>query len=224
MTTDYSALSEDRDYFEPLPAGVWLMDDHKWALLIWEQHRLRASGGRYSLIHADYHWDSTDDFRDDEDAQAELDAADSDGIRAMTAVGERITYDSFIAPAVRRGLLSEIHFYCLQNDSEPLDKSLCEEFKTPQHLHDDAASLANAVTVGPLFFDLCLDLFNRTDNFEEGDLWSDAEVISFLETIKHHIQAAELVTISLSFGYSGSVDDTRHLAELVVPRMVGWRT
>jgi len=221
---DYSALSEDKDYFEPLSANVWLIDDHKWALLIWEQHRQLTGGRRYSLIHADYHWDSTDDFRDDEGAQAKLDTADLDGIRTMTAAGDLITYDSFIAPAVRRGLLSEIHFYCLQNDSEPLDEDLCEEFKTPQFLHDDAASLAHAVTVSPLFFDLCLDLFNRSGNFEEGELWSDAEVIAFLEKIKHHIQAAELVTISLSFGCSGSADDTRHLAELVVPRLVEWRT
>lgn len=220
---DYSALSEDKDFFEQMPAGVWLMDDHKWALLIWEQHRLRARGGRYSLMHADYHWDSTDDFRDNEEAQAELNAADSDGLRAMTAVGERITYDSFIAPAVRRELFSEIHFYCLQDDSEPLDEDLCEAFKTKQHLHPDVPSLAEAVPVGPLVFDLCLDLFNRSGNFEEGNLWSDAEVLAFLDAIKHHIQAAELVTISLSFGYSGTVDDTRHLAKLVVPRLVAWR-
>jgi hypothetical protein len=45
-------------------------------------------------------------------------------------------------------------------------------------------------------------------------------VLAFLEAIKHHIQAAELVTISLSFGCSGTADDTPHLA---VPRMVEWR-
>lgn len=223
MAVDFSALKEDTNYFEPLPAGVWLMDDHKWALFIWEQHRLRVGGGRYSLMHADYHWDSTDDFRDDEEAQAELKAADSHGLRAMTAAGERITYDSFIAPAVRRGLFSEVHFYCLQDDSEPLDEDLCEVFETPQHLHADAASLGAAVPVGPLIFDLCLDLFNHSDNYYEGYLWSDGEVCAFLEAVKHHIQAAELVTISLSFGCSGTADDTRHLAKLVLPRMVEWR-
>jgi hypothetical protein len=120
MTVDFSSLEENADYFEPLPAGVWLMDDHKWALFIWEQHRQQVGGGRYSLMHADYHWDSTDDFLTDDEAQAELADADADGLRAMTAASERITYDSFIAPAVRRGLFSEVHFYCLQADSEPL--------------------------------------------------------------------------------------------------------
>ncbi len=141
----------------------------------------------------------------------------------MTAASGRITYDSFIAPAVRRGLFSEVHFYCLQAESEPLQVELCEEFDAPQTMHPDAASLASVVTASPLIFDLCLDLFNRSDNCDEGDLWSDDEVLMFLETVKHHIKAAELVTISLSFGCSGTAEDTRHLAELVVPRIVGWR-
>ena len=34
------------------------MDDHRWALFIWEQHRQKTGGARYSLMHADYHWDS----------------------------------------------------------------------------------------------------------------------------------------------------------------------
>jgi len=213
----------DAGYFEPLPTGVWLMDDHKWALFVWEQHRQKVGGQRYSLMHADYHWDSTDDFRDDDEAQTELAKADADGLRAMTAASEYITYDSFIAPAVRRGLFSEVHFYCLQIDSEPLDDDLCDAFETPQHLHPDATSLAAAVPASPLIFDLCLDLFNHSDNYDDGDLWSDGEVLAFLEAVKHHIQAAELVTISLSFGCSGTADDTRHLAELVVPLVVEWR-
>lgn len=223
MTVDFSLLDEDPDYFEPMPADVWLMDDHRWALFVWEQHRKKVGGERYSLMHADYHWDSNDEFREDADAQAKLAAADVDGLRALTAASEFIKYDSFIAPAVRRGLLSEVHFHCLQEDSEPLDEDLCEEFDTPQYLHPDAASLAAAVPVGPLIFDLCLDLFNRSDDDYEGDLWSDEEILAFLETVRHHIQAAELVTVSLSFSCSGTAGDTRHLAELVVPRIVEWR-
>ena len=49
-------------------------------------------------------------------------------------------------------------------------------------------------------------------------------MLEFLDTVKHHIQGAELVTVSLSFSCSGTADDTRHLAELVVPRIVEWRT
>jgi len=226
MAVDYSSLEEDVDYFESLPADVWLMDDHKWAFFIWEQHRLKTGGARYSLMHADYHWDSNDDFRGESEAQAELAEADADGLRDMTAASEYVRYDSFIAPAVRRGLVSEVHFYCLQTDSEPLDADLCEEFGALQVSHPDVGSFAAVVATNPVIFDLCLDLFNRPgkENMDYGGTrWSDDEVLEFLEAVKHHIQAAELVTISLSFGHSGPESDTRHLAKLVVPRVLKWR-
>ena len=223
LDVDFSTLEEDPEFFKPLPTGVWLMDNHKWALFVWERHRLQVGGAQYSLMHADFHWDSTDDFRENEAAQAVLAAANADGLRAMTAANEYITYDSFIAPAVRRGLFSEVHFYCLQTDSEPLDDSLCDEFGALQVIHPDVASLAAVVPASPLIFDLCLDLFNRSDYDYDGDLWSDEEVLGFLKSVKHHIRSAELVTISLSFGCSGTQGDTRHLAELVVPRIVELR-
>lgn len=224
LDVDFSALKEDPEFLEELPANVWLMDDHKWALYVWALHRDRVGGERYSLLHADFHWDATDDFFDDAPAQARLAAANADDLFAMTAAGQHIRYDSFIAPAVRRGLLSEVHFYCLQTDSDPLEDSLCEEFDTPQFVHADANGLASAAPASPLIFDLCLDLFNHSDYDFDGDLWSDEEVLAFLETVKHHIRAAELVTVSLSFGCSGTEDDTRHLAKLVVPRIVAWRS
>jgi hypothetical protein len=159
------------------------------------------------------------------EAQERLAAADVDSLRAMTADGSYIRYDSFIAPAIRRGLLSEVHFYCLQDDSEPLDDDLCEGFHVQQVIHPDVASFAVAAPADTRIFDLCLDLFNRADDkVYEGDLWTDEEILGFLESIKHHIIAAELVTISLSFAYSGTEDDTRRLAELVVPAIVAMRT
>lgn len=226
MKVDFSALEADADYFEPLSSDIWLMDDHKWALFIWDQLRQKARGVRYSLIHADYHWDSIDDFREDEEAKSKLAAAGSNDLRAMTAAGEYVRYDSFIAPAVRRGLFSEVHFFCQQDDSEPLDDDLCNAFGTVQSIHPDVASLAAVVPASPLIFDLCLDLFNRPDEANKeysGTRWSDDEVLAFLKAVKHHIQAAELVTISLSFGCSGQEQDTRHLAELVVPPIFAWR-
>ena len=57
----------------------------------------------------------------------------------------------------------------------------------------------------------------------EGDLWTDADVLKFLEAARSHILAAAVVTISLSFGYSGAEEDTRHLAQLVVPRILELR-
>ena len=77
---------------------------------------------------------------------------------------------------------------------------------------------------GPLIFDLCLYLFNHADDLEfEGVLWTDADVLEFLEATSSHILTAAVVTISLSFGYSGTEEDTRHLAQLVVPRILELR-
>ena len=224
LNVDFHQIEEDSQLLMQLPANVWLMDDHKWALMAWEQHRRQAVSQGYALIHADFHWDALDDFSGDEDAQKRLAAAGVDSLRAMIVDNDYIKYDSFIAPGIRRGLLSEVHFYCLQTDSEPLDDSLLSQFGVQQVIHLNVESLAAAEPGSPIIFDLCLDLFNRTDDKEyEGDLWSDREVLDFLESIRRHICAAAVVTISLSFGFSGTKDDTRHLAKLVVPYIIKTR-
>ncbi|GIX54018.1 hypothetical protein CQA4T8M7_32740 [Sphaerotilus natans] len=107
---DCSALVEDGNYRVQLAPGVWLMDNHKWALLAWE--RERVPGRRYVLVHADFHWDGVDDFASDGAPTKELLAADVDELESMIAGDKYIRFDSFIAPAVRRGLLSEVHFSC----------------------------------------------------------------------------------------------------------------
>ena len=143
----------------------------------------------------------------------------------MTKADKSIRFDSFIAPAVRRGALKELHFYCLQDDGtdEGIDAQLCEQMNVQQEFHGDIASL-EAVDASPLIFDLCLDLFNNEDTeFAQGQLWTDAEVVEFIEAMASHIQKAEVVTVSLSFDYSGTADDTRHLARLVVPRILALR-
>jgi hypothetical protein len=223
---DIQALKPDDALLFPLEDNLWLMDNHKWALLAWERHRQQAGGSQYSLIHADFHWDGGDDFSDDNEAQSELLTADLDKLKTMTEAEDLIRYDSFIAPALRRGLLSEVHFYCLQDDGNDvgLDEELLDQTGAQQFLHENIQDLAKAKPRQPLIFDLCLDLFNRSDDKEyQGDLWSDEEVVKFLDDVAHHIRMAELVTISLSFGYSGTEDDTRHLAKLVIPKIQALR-
>lgn len=100
-------------------------------------------------MHADYHWDSADDFREDEEAQAKLAVADLDGLRSMTASDKRITSDCFIAPAVHRKLFSEFTSTACRDHSEPLDEVLYAEFETPQHLHADTVSLGEQPSVLP---------------------------------------------------------------------------
>lgn len=213
MPLDYAALAPNSDCLVQLGPGVWLMDNHKWALVAWE--RQRVAGQRYVLLHADFHWDGVDDLGPDGSPRDALLAAEVDDLVAMTAAEEYIRFDSFIAPAVRRGLLSEIHFFCKENDSNEvgLDADLCAQAGVQQVVHDDIESLARLDPVGPLIFDLCLDLFNHADDMEfEGDLWTDADVLRFLEATSSHIRAAAIVTISLSFGYSGTEEDGNYHA------------
>ncbi len=223
---DFEALAKDDSLLIELTHGVWLMDNHKWALLAWERHRAQAKDSPYALIHADFHWDGVDDFACSEEARQQLVGADLTQLEAMTLVDEFIRYDSFIAPAVRRGTVSDMHFFCFQDDGgdEGIAGDVCAQFGVSQTFHSSAESLAAAITARPLILDLCLDLFNRSQGWEDGDLWADDEVLQFLDTISRHIKKAVLVTISISFGYSGTAEDSRRLAALVVPRILEMRS
>ena len=219
---DFSAIVEDESYLAHLGCGVWLMDNHRWALKVWEAER---KSKHYSLIHADYHWDSVYDFHENPEMEKELLAASSDRIAELVAEGEWIRYDSFIAPAVRRRLIHTVHFYCKQDGigDNALDSDLLTQCGAKQIIHADALALANAEIDSPSIFDLCLDLFNNSEQWEEGDLWPDNEVSQFLTTVESLIRAAEMVTISMSFNYSGTAEDTRHLTALVVPQVLAYR-
>jgi len=39
MSLDYATLTPDDAYLVQLGPGVWLMDNHKWALVAWERQR-----------------------------------------------------------------------------------------------------------------------------------------------------------------------------------------
>lgn len=219
---DFESLVEDDSYLVNLGDGVWLMDNHRWALQVWESERKCNS---YSLIHADYHWDAIYDFHDSPDEEADLIAASVERVCELVSENEWIRYDSFIAPAIKRGLIHTVHFYCLQDG--PGDNALDEEFLSTcgakQIFYTDAYSLASAHITEPKIFDLCLDLFNRSEQFAEGDLWSDTDISKFLDTVEPLIKDAEIVTVSMSFNCSGTEADTRHLSQLVLPKILEFR-
>lgn len=198
------------------------MDDHRWALKVWEVERRHD---HYTLVHTDYHWDGCYDFRNRPEDEARLMSASSAEIAQLVAARERIKCDSFIAPAVRRGLVRTVHFFCLQGDAAGtgLDEGFLRDCGATQVLHRTPESLAGCQIRGPMLFDLCLDLFNRSDMWQEGDLWSDREIRGFLEAVRPLIEGAELVTVAMSFNHSGTHADTRHLTELVVPILLDYR-
>ena len=219
---DFDTLDEDDSLLADLGSGVWLMDDHRWALKVWETERACA---HYTLVHADYHWDACYDFDEQPAAEEKLLSASSEQLASIVAEGDWIRYDSFIAPAVKRGLIHTVHFFCLQDDAgdDAFDEDFLRSCGARQILHTTPGHLAQAQIEGPIIFDLCLDLFNRSDDWAQGDLWSDAEIDTFLREVAHLVIAAELVTVSMSFNYSGTAEHTRHLTRFVIPRILALR-
>ncbi len=223
---DYRALQRDDSYLRELGARIWLMDNHKWALWVWERHAAQTGITRFTLVHADFHWDGGYHPYFDADKSAEVVGADLAQLWALIEEDEWIRYDSFIAPALLRGRFDTIHFLCKQNDGcdVAISQDLLDRAGSAQVLHDNAESIAAIVPQRPLIFDLCLDLFNNDSKNEyDGDLWPDAQIDEFLKTVRPLIEAADLLTVSLSFGCSGTEEDTRHLAAHVIPQILAWR-
>ena len=71
-----------------------------------------------------------------------------------------------------------------------------------------------------LLLDIDLDIFNRSGYWATGDLWTDTEIAEFLEGCSALINSSRLITIAMSFNYSGSKEDTKHLVRLVIPTVV----
>lgn len=156
--------------------------------------------------------------------QRKMEVATVADIRCMTEANTKpIQYDSFIAPAVRRRIIKTIHWFCLQSehDTEPgFEDEFLSEFECRQIFHNNHADFIDAPIDKPILFDLCLDLFNHNDGqWSEGSIWSDDDIDSFLQSCRKLICNAEVVTVSLSFGYSGRTADTIALARYILPRI-----
>src|SRR5579862_318294 len=76
-------LSEDPDFREDLGSDIWLMDDHKWALQVWNAYHVASGRQKLSLVHADYHWDGINDFHDSPDMEQKLVEADDQELATL---------------------------------------------------------------------------------------------------------------------------------------------
>ncbi len=219
---DQQVFRQNDDYLDNLGSGVWLMDNHKWALYVWEKLRLRH--GAYTLVHVDYHWDAIYEFDDASDEHAMVMKASVDGIARMIKEGKLVTYDSFIGPALARGLIDDVHFLCFQSGcDEGFSEQELRRFGCTQTIHEDSSELRNLQTGAHLLFDFCLDVFNRSDYEYGSDLWEDADISKLICDCKSLVQQATIVTVSMSYGCSGTAEDTRRLTERVVPLFLEWR-
>ena len=220
----FDELVPDPTFFDDLGRGIWLMDDHRWALYIWEKIRETRQLDAAVLVHADYHWDAIDDCFENSGLQEKIQHATVADIYDMTKAGKKpIQCDSFIAPAVRRRIIKTIHWFCLQSedDTDPgFDSEFLSEFECDQIFHANHAEFIEASIDKPILFDLCLDLFNRDDDrWNKGSIWSNDEIDSFLQSCRKLVFDAEVITVSLSFDYSGSKTDTITLARHVLPSL-----
>ena len=218
-------LQKDDEFYADLGSNIWLMDNHKWAFYVWNKFHLESGIPRFSLIHADHHWDGGNDFHEAPEEEKEFLNASDERLIELLREEMWIRWDSFISPAIIRGFIDEVHFFCKQDDD--FDVGISEELLsrsgTKQFIHEDIRPLVSQKFSSPLIFDLCLDLFNKSDMWYQGDIWPQNEIDDFLETTKPLIQQARLITVSLSFGYSGTEDETRQLAKHVLPRLEQWR-
>ena len=215
-------FKKNDDYLEPLGSNVWLMDNHKWALYVWESNRLKD--GLYTLVHVDYHWDAVYDFWENPEKEKELIESSLDELKSLIKDESLIQYDSFIGPALARGLIDDIHFLCFQEDGdEGFWQPVLDRFGCKQTIHGDSKSLNTLNVDSPLLFDFCLDVFNRSDYEYRSELWKNKEIEKLLFDCKILVQIADIVTISMSYGYSGTLEDTKALTERVVPLFIEWR-
>lgn len=225
--TDIYGFSPDSTFHKHLGRDVWVMDDHRWAFYIWEKIRFEHfPADPFHLIHADYHWDHIDYFDTNSDLLDELLSASLETLQDWTVRDAApIRYDSFIAPAVRRKSIKTIHWFCKQEEEDNgFDSDFLEAYDCPQYFYPTSLDLGKASIKSPLIFDLCLDLFNRNDkDMWVGDIWPNEEIEEFLSNCEALIQQASGVTVSLSFGYSGSKDDTRRLVSVVIPAIARYR-
>jgi hypothetical protein len=208
-------------YFEEIFPCVWLMDNHRWAYYAWEYFIHKNPGVEpQSLIHLDYHWDGVNDLQNEGARNNFLNTKNLEGISELVSRNTVVRKDSFIAAGIIRGIINQVHFYCLQTDTEVgVDAQYSSSRKVKQFIHKNPGFLSKKALKGSLF-DIDLDLFNNSDFYGTGDLWSEERILSFVDSCSELIMSAPLVTIAMSFGESGSRKDTKYLTRLVVPKIV----
>jgi hypothetical protein len=226
MLKDIShALKKDDEYFEEISKNIWLMDNHKWAYYVWESNRELFGDIKAPIVHVDYHWDSGDDFYNSVEKESEFKCLDLSEIKSVVSEGSWIRYDSFICPAIIRGISDEVHFLCFQEDycDEGIYEESLKKYNARQYIYRSSGELKNLSFDKAYIFDFCIDVFNRSNMYYEGDIWSLDEINKFLEDIRHLIVGARIITVSMSFEYSGTVEDTARLTKYVLQLFCDWR-
>ena len=120
-------------------------------------------------------------------------------IRALVQEDKWIRFDSFICPAIIRGIANEVHFLCYQEyGDEGIYEGSLEKHQATQYIYRNSSELKNYKFNKPYIFDFCIDVFNRSNMYYEGDIWNIEEIDEFLYELEVLVKGAELITISMS--------------------------
>lgn len=196
--------------------NFWLMDRHKWTFYAWVKNKSKLHN---VLLHLDYHWDANNDFRHNPELSEKLKSCSLGDIKEFIQKGH-IKHDSFIAPAVIANIFNEIHFLCYQKDADVgLYDDFLKQYNAIQIIHRDIDSVVKALNNKRIAFDLDLDIFNKSEVYLTGDLWKEKDIIQFINKCEPLLKNADIITVAMSYGHSGTKQDTQHLTDLVVEQI-----
>jgi len=135
-----------------------------------------------------------------------------------------IRKDSFIAPAIIRKFINRVDFYCFQNNTEVgLDSSLLTKYQVKQNIYNQIDDLVKSTGTCEIILDIDLDIFN-TIGSKFGKLWSKDKIINYINKLSPLIKKAKIITIAMSYGYTGSNEEIEYLTKLVIPLIIETRT
>ena len=209
-------FKNNEEYFEEIYPNIWIMHNHKWSLYCWEKYREENSIPS-TLVHLDYHWDAINDYSENESIIKDMNLI---SIKDALIEDSNIRKDSFIAPSIIRGYVNRIDFHCFQTDTAiGLDGDLLANYTPMQNIHCRIEDLIQSIGNQEIILDLDLDIFNKSGS-GLGELWSKQEIENYIYKITPLIKQAKIITIAMSYGFSGTDEDIEYLVKLVVPIII----
>lgn len=211
------------EFHEEIVPNVWIMDNHKWAFWAWFNFFTQfTTETPIDLYHFDYHWDAVNDFNCIKSLSDISQNKRSEMYRLV--IEDYIPKDGFIAPAIIKGFFNEIHFYCKQCDTQiGFSTNFLKTYSSNQYVYRCIEDLVATKPKKTYAFDLDIDLFNDSGMYLEADLWPKSKQDEFFSTCESLIRNASIITIAMSFGYSGTKEDTISLAEYVLNEILSIR-
>jgi len=201
------------EFHKEICPGVWLMDNHKWAFWVWTNYFTKNSTEKPAiLLHFDHHWDAVNDFNTD--AAISTLCQDNRSEMYRLVAENYIRKDGFIAPAIIKGYFNEIHFYCKQaNPQIGFSSEFLNSFTAKQCFYDEIEKINDIIIERSYAFDLDIDLFNNSEVYLKSKLWPENQRDDFFDRCELLIKHASIVTIAMSYGYSGTKKDTKWLTQ-----------